>query len=201
MPSNKLKIGIIILAAGDSSRMRGVPKQLLEFGGKTLLRLTVETAIKANFFSILIVLGAGAEDFQKEICDLPVEILVNRFWAVGLSQSIKTGVSVAVEKDWDAVLIMLCDQPFVTSENLCRLRDCFIETGKPIVASKYRETFGVPALLAREFFSDLLDLSNDEGAKKIIGKYLNKTVLLDLPEAAFDVDTPSDYENLKKSES
>lgn len=191
----KLKIGIIILAAGSSSRMGGASKQLLEFQGKTLLRRAAETALRTGFLTV-VVLGAKHAHFKKEIEVLPLKIVVNENWEVGISSSIKKGFSVSADDGLDAAIIMLCDQPLVTPEVLMRLRDAFTETKKPIVASRYENTIGVPALFGREIFAELNDLQADEGAKKIIVKDLNRTVFIDVPEAAFDVDTLWDFEKL-----
>lgn len=192
------KIGIIILAAGNSSRMKGEPKQLLGFQGKTLLRRAAETALKAGFCPTIVVLGANREIFRKEIEDLPLEIAVNENWESGVSSSIREGLKAVLEENLDAVVFMLCDQPLITTQILRRLRDIFVETKKPIVASEYENTIGVPALFVREIFDELHNLQNDEGAKKIIKKDLNRTALVAVPDAAFDVDTLKDYEQLKR---
>ena len=191
----KLKIGVVILAAGSSSRMGDDPKQLLKFQGKTLLRRAAETALQTEFSTVVIV-GAKQEIFKKEVEDLPLKIAVNENWKVGISSSIQKGLSVLAEDDFQAAIVMLCDQPLVTSEVLMRLKDAFIESKKPIVACRYENTIGVPALFAREVFAELNDLSGDEGAKKIIVKDLSRTVLIYVPEAAFDVDTLQDFEKL-----
>lgn len=196
--TEKPKIGVIVLAAGSSSRMNGEPKQTLEFQGKTLLRRAAEVALQAKFHSVVIVLGANHENFRKEIEDLPLEIVVNENWESGISSSIKKGLAAISKDNFDAAIFMLCDQPFVTAEVLQGLRDSFVETKKPIVASKYEETIGVPALFSREIFAEVGDLQNDEGAKKIIVKDLNRIALIIAPEAAFDVDTMRDYEELKQ---
>ena len=190
------KIGVIILAAGASSRMKGEPKQLLQFQGKTLLRRAAETALQAEFYKTIVVLGANQENFRQEIEDLPLEIAVNEDWESGISSSIKKGLAAILKENPDAVIFMLCDQPFISVEVLRRLQDAFIETKKPIAASKYENTIGVPALFAREIFGELRNLKDDEGAKKVIVEDLNRTALVDVPEAAFDVDTLRDYEKL-----
>ncbi|HSK74226.1 MAG TPA: nucleotidyltransferase family protein [Pyrinomonadaceae bacterium] len=196
--SEKPKIGVIILAAGSSSRMNGTPKQLLKFQGKTLLRRAAETALQGGFYKTIVVLGANHKIFRKEIEDLPLQIAVNENWQGGVSSSIKAGLLTLSEENLDAVIFMLCDQPFVSAEILRRLRDVFAETKKAIVASEYENTIGVPALFAREIFDELHNLQNDEGAKKIIKKDMNRTALVTVPEAAFDIDTLRDYEELKR---
>ncbi len=177
--------------------MNGEPKQLLKFEGKTLLRRAAEIAVQANFYSTVIVLGANINSLQKEVEDLPLEIAENEIWDNGISSSIKAGLNAVSRQNLDAAVIMLCDQPLVTTKTLHKIRDVFLHTGTPIAACQYQNTAGVPALFAREIFTELLNLQEDEGAKKIIQKYADKTTLISAPEAAFDVDTLQDYEKLK----
>jgi molybdenum cofactor cytidylyltransferase len=192
------KIGIIILAAGASTRMNGEPKQLLEFEGKTLLRRAAETALSSGASPIVIVLGANAEKLLPAIKDLPVLPVINENWATGMGGSIKTGLSVLLEENTDieAALLMLCDQPFVTAETLNRLVETFQKTKKPIAVCEYADTIGVPALFAREMFAELSDLQGDAGAKTVIKKHAADVAPTPAPEAAFDVDTQADFQKL-----
>jgi molybdenum cofactor cytidylyltransferase len=191
-------IGIIILAAGASSRMNGQPKQLLEFEGKTLLRRATETALSSRFRPVVVVLGANAEKLLPEIKDLPVLPAINENWASGMGGSIKTGLSIllAENTDIEATILMLCDQPFVTAETLNRLAETFQKTKKPIAACQYADTLGVPALFAREMFAELSDLQGDAGAKAVIKKRAADLAQTRAPEAAFDVDTQADFQKL-----
>ncbi len=200
MTSNKPKISAIVLAAGSSRRLNGEPKQLLEFHGRTLLRHAAETAVAADFHSTVVVLGANAEILRNELEDLPVRIVINEDWTVGMSSSIKTGLAELIkEEHLEAVVIMLCDQPLVTTETLLNLCDVFVRTRKPIAACAYQKTVGVPALFSSELFAELMNLQASEGAKKIIEKYAGKIAPVAAPEAALDVDTSEDYEKLKRS--
>lgn len=188
-----------MLAAGNSSRLRGKSKQRLEFCGQTLLRRAAETAVAANFRSTVVVLGANAESLRKEVEDLPVRVAINENWVTGMSSSIRTGLAELVGKEnLEAAVVMLCDQPLVTSQTLNNLCEAFARTGKPIAACEYRNTVGVPALFSSEIFAELMNLHESEGAKKIIEKYTGKTALVAAPEAALDVDTLEDYEKLKQ---
>lgn len=199
MKSENPKIGVIVLAAGSSSRMNGEPKQLLVFRGKTLLRRAVETAVQTNFSAVAVVLGADSERLIKEIDDLPVEIAINENWRTGMSSSIKTGLSALSKKSLDAVIITLCDQPLISAEILQKLGGVFAQKRFLVVAAKYAATIGVPALFASEIFDELMNLQNDAGAKKIINKYKKykeKTVLVSASAAEIDVDTFDDYEKL-----
>ena len=176
--------------------MKGQPKQLLKFGGKTLLRRAAETATCANFEKTVVVLNSESNSFKMEIEGLPVESAINENAKLGISSSIKAGLSAFSENNFDAVLIMLCDQPLITTKILQKIVETHIQTRKPIVACQYENTFGVPALFAREFFPELMKLHADEGAKNIIKKYLAETEFVNSPEAGLDIDTAEDYRKL-----
>lgn len=193
-----LKIGVVVLAAGGSRRMGGKPKQFLQFRGATLLRRAAEAALKLNRSSTVVVLGAHDGELRSELIDLPVKIAVNVDWAVGISSSIKLGLLAISDEEVDAVIFMLCDQPLVSECVLERLRDHFIEVRKPIIASRYEDSLGVPALFSREIFDELKSLQGDEGAKKIITMDVSRVFPIDVAEAAFDIDTIDDYERLNK---
>jgi molybdenum cofactor cytidylyltransferase len=83
---------------------------------------------------------------------------------------------------------------------LRQLIQMHLENKKPIVASAYADTLGVPALFDRSCFGDLLQLTGDSGAKGIILARRNDVTPFDFPAAAIDVDTAADYEKLRDGE-
>ncbi len=195
MPTDS--IGVILLAAGASARL-GEPKQLLVFQGATLLRRQAKIALAASA-SVVVTLGSRIEILRKEIEDLPVAIVENEDWKSGMSGSIRIGLKKLIDDDsLKAVILMVCDQPFVDETLLAKLIAGFYETDAPIVACAYRNTLGVPALFHRKLFPELLALDARTGAKRLIKKYHAQTAAVSFPEGAFDVDTPTDYENLMK---
>jgi molybdenum cofactor cytidylyltransferase len=143
---NSSPIGLMILAAGASTRM-GTPKQLLTYRGCTLIRHMAEVAIASVCQPIAIVLGANGERIKPEISQLPIQIVENKEWAEGMSSSIQVGLKalLAMNQNLAAVAIALCDQPFVSSQTLNQLVEAYHLTGKPIIASEYSGTLGVPA--------------------------------------------------------
>ncbi len=197
----KEKISILILAAGSSSRL-GEAKQLLKFEGKTLLRRAALTALAADTSLVTVVLGSNADLLKKEIEDLPLEIVVAENWQDGMSRSISAGLLLIIKAapDLSAVIVLLCDQPLITSQTIENLIEEYQKTRKQIVAAEYNQTLGVPALFAAEKFDDLLALEGDAGARSLIKKQAaSELAKIAVPEAAFDVDTPADYERLLKS--
>jgi molybdenum cofactor cytidylyltransferase len=188
-------IGAVILAAGASSRM-GTPKQLLEYGGQTFVRRAALAARKAGCDPVVVVTGAHAEALEKELRGLELQTANNPEWESGIGSSIRAGVRAVVETNekLSALILMLCDQPFVTSDILSRLITAHRETGRAIVASSYGGTLGVPALFGKAFFAELLRLESGAGAKQLIQQHLTKVYLLPFPQGEIDWDTPADVD-------
>lgn len=188
--------GLIILAAGASSRL-GFPKQTLLYKGKTLLEIAIEAGTKSKCKPVVVVLGANAETLENGIKHYPIEIIHNPDWQQGMSSSIRTGMKAMQTNDEvDGVIIMLCDQPFVTRAVIDNLIYKQQETGKRIVASSYQDTLGVPALFKRSLFAELLSLKGQEGAKKLLSSYPDEIAVIPFEKGAIDIDTIADYENL-----
>jgi len=194
--NSDIKVGGLLLAAGTSKRM-GHPKQLLTFNGKSLLRIAAETLVNSNCDPVIVIIGNEQEAFSNQIADLSLVICLNEDWLDGLSSSIKTGLRklIAQKPDVAAVVIMLCDQPLVTSSMISRLTDAFAESHSPIVAAEYDGIAGVPALFSHEMFEQLSKLDGDKGARDLI-RGGERVVTVSMPEAAFDVDTLADYKKI-----
>jgi molybdenum cofactor cytidylyltransferase len=191
------EIAIVVLAAGGSTRM-GRPKQLLQFKAKSLVRRAAETAIEAGGDPVVVVTGNAAEQVVAELRNLKVHVALNPSWDRGMGSSIRVGVETALKlrSTADALIITLCDQPGISSRILRELVQAHIETGKPLCAAAFGETVSPPVLFGREFFDELLSLPDEAGAKQILLKHSSQLCHVNCPEAACDVDTPSDYEAL-----
>ena len=191
-----LKIGLILLAAGQAKRM-GSPKQLLEFNGVPMLRLATESALASLCHPITIVTGANAKAVSEVLANLPVNIIYNRDWEQGIGTSIRIGINSLLDYNVDAAIVALADQPLLTTVTFDRLVESYQLHQLPIVASQYHDTLGVPALFERSLFPRLLDLPPDKGCKNLIMTYPKERVdRCPCPEAGIDIDTPDDYERL-----
>ena len=192
-----MSTGIIILAAGNSSRM-GQPKQLLTFRGKGLLDIAVDAAIRTSIRPIIVVLGANAEIIMKNTNYPEISYIVNEHWKEGMSSSIALGITTI--KDWipelENVIIAVSDQAYMNRGVLNALLSKKESSGKNIVASSYNETTGSPALFNKKYFAQLTSLKGDKGAKQILEQHPNDIATVDFELGQIDIDTITDYENL-----
>ena len=187
--------GIIILAAGSSSRL-GKPKQNLVFEGQTLLQRAVNIALSSACRPVIVVLGANVETIGPTIKDKPVQIVFNEDWSEGMASSIAAGMKQLQQMKTvpDSVILMLCDQPFVSDTILNQLIQ--LRSENTIVACVYNETTGVPALFDKSYFDELLLLSGPEGAKKLLLKHKEAVKVVPFDLGGIDIDTTGDFENL-----
>lgn len=175
-----MKWGALILAAGSSSRL-GVPKQLLRLEGETLLDRSIRIASEAGCAPIVVVLGAYEEQIRKE-CQLKGTLTVSHSnWSEGMGTSLSRGISEL--PDLSGVVIMTCDMPAVSADHLRLL----VHSGS-LTCSYYDGRNGVPGFFPSRFFSALLNLKGDSGAKSL----LETAERIPLPGGELDIDTPDD---------
>jgi molybdenum cofactor cytidylyltransferase len=189
------QIGLLLIAAGTSRRM-GTPKQLLPIQGISLLRHLSKIAIASICGTVMVVLGANAEQIYPEISDLPIQIVENQDWQAGMGTSISLGLATLLKSQpvLSAVLILVCDQPFVSTELIDRIVEVHRSDSAQIVATRYLDTVGVPALFSDRYFLELMQLNADAGARKIIQRNLYEVHTVAFPQGAIDLDTPDDYQ-------
>ncbi len=173
----------------------GTAKILLEYDGEPLVRRAARVALRAGCDPVHVVVAARSDRIRRALADLAVTVVVNEAAPEGIGTSIAAGVR-ALPHDVGRMLLMLCDQPLVTSDHLVELIERATATGSAVAASRYSGTVGVPAVFDRSVFTTLAALSGDRGCKGVIHAQADQAVFLDCPDAAFDVDTPSDYGRL-----
>jgi CTP:molybdopterin cytidylyltransferase MocA len=193
--------GIIILAAGASSRL-GQPKQLLEFNGESFIRRMAKEAASDNSHAVVAVIGANNDSVTRELDGLDILLCHNESWQQGMGSSINAGLKhlLLVYPDIHQCVICVCDQPFVDDTILQALNNEQLASGRGIIASSYAGTLGVPVLFTRPYFDALLHLQGQEGAKKLVDKYSSDVSSVPFEKGAIDIDTIDDYNQLKQQE-
>ncbi len=186
-------VGALILAAGGSTRL-GRPKQLLVWQGSTLIRRTVNAASEAGCAPVLVVVGAVREGIASELRETSATLVVNSDWPRGLGTSIRCGVRHLLEcrEPISALVLLTCDQPLVDGAVVTSLVKQWKETGPAMVASRYQDTVGIPALFDLSCFDDLLRLPDAAGAKILLQSQRGNVAQIAFEGGALDLDTPAD---------
>jgi molybdenum cofactor cytidylyltransferase len=191
------EIPILLLAAGASSRM-GQPKQLLPWGEQTLIEHQIQTLLKTGN-PVNVVIGSNSDLILPIIEKYPENIFINAGWELGMGSSISFGILQMIRKfpEAEGVLITLLDQPLLTTSYFQKMLSAFNSGNQQILVSHSASGWtGVPVLFDQYYFKELTELSNDEGAKKIIKRHEEKVILLDGDELLEDIDTPLAYQQL-----
>jgi len=124
----------------------------------------------------------------------------NKEWQRGIGSSIRCGIRGLLKSapDVEASVLLVCDQPAVDARIIERLIALRETTRKSIIASRYADTLGVPALFDRSFFPELLSLGDKAGAKSIISRNRNRVEEFAFPQGEVDIDTWEDWEKLDR---
>lgn len=190
------KTGIIILAAGSSSRL-GQAKQLLKYEGKSLLQITLDAAKESHAGHKILVLGANYQEIESHLDTSGTEVLVNSNWENGMTSSLQLGLYFSTQiDDIEQIVVLLSDQPFVDSNLIDQLIQTQKSTQKGIVASHYANVNGVPVLFTKNYFSKIKQLKEQEGAKILLEKHGDDVASVDFPLGKIDIDTKGDYLDL-----
>ena len=186
-----MKIAYLILAAGQASRF-GASKQLARLPtGQTIIEQAITRLPERVREDTYVVVGA----YRDQIIPLlrGVTVMVHENWAAGLGSSLSHGVAQVVDQGaYDAILIGLADQVAVTMADLDRMLDG--ASKGCVVCARYAGQRGVPALFPKEKFAELIALSGDSGAKKLLNSTAGDVMEIDLPNAQYDIDTVRDLE-------
>lgn len=193
------QIAIVILAAGSANRM-GQSKQLLAWGDSTLLGSVIKSAFSVVADDFFVVLGAYRNEITAKIDLSQTNILINENWEQGLGTSIASATLEIDQKypDINAILFLLADQPFISNYHLNAIIDRHYKEKEAIIMTRKEDYRGVPVLFPRKFFSELMLLSNDEGAKQIINSNKNQVREVVTQDNTTDIDTLESYLTLQK---
>jgi molybdenum cofactor cytidylyltransferase len=187
-------VSAVVLAAGAATRM-GTQKLLLPLRDQPLVRLVVTAVCDAGFDDVVVVVGSEHERVVAALGGLPIRHALNAEYATGMGSSFRTAVMNLPE--CDGAMFALADQPCVTSAEYRRVLDTYLQGHSPIVSVRYGEVMAPPHLFAREFFAELAVL--EHGARPVLLRHRDKTTILAFPpDLLADVDTPEDYERVKR---
>jgi molybdenum cofactor cytidylyltransferase len=185
-------IAAILLAAGESTRM-GRLKQLLPWGGTTLIDWQVRQFTQAGVDSVVVVLGHAADDVRPALPSW-TRVALNEDYRQGRASSLRRGAQ-AVDAAPEAVLILSVDQPRPAWLSK-RLIDRWRLKRPLIVSPRFVDGFGHPVLLDGSLLPELRDVDERSlGLRAVIDRHLESAAKVVIRNFRINVDlnTPDDY--------
>ena len=176
----------VVLAAGGSTRM-GRPKQLAELDGRPLLAHVLAAVDAAPVDRVVVALG-GAADAVLEQVDLGrAEPLVVDGWAAGMGHVLASTLAKAGD-DWEAVVVLLGDQPLVPGGAVARVVEAWRSGAGPVVTATNGGRPGHPRLFDRGLLPELLRLTGDTGARDLLATHPDRVHRVEVGDLGSDTD-------------
>ena len=183
----------IVLAAGLSSRM-GVQKLLLPFGGKKVIGHIVDQLLASTVGEVHVVVGHQAERISAELSGRAVSIVNNPDYKSGMLSSVRCGLQSLPEK-CRAVMVVLGDQPSITTGLINQMLQSFAMTDKTILVPLYKGKRGHPILFSSIYRDEIITQYGDVGLRGLLHGHSNDIFELAVSTASVlcDMDCPEDY--------
>lgn len=189
--------GALVLAAGAARRF-GAPKQLAELDGRPLLEHALAAVAGARGVGrTVVVLGAGAAEVNAGVDLHGAEVVVCAGWEEGQAASLRAGAAALAAAGADAAVVVLGDQPRITSAAIERVLGARAPARFDAVRASYSGRPGHPVVLERSLLDQVPVLAGDEGARSLIARARVRDVACDGLGSPDDVDTPEQLEVLK----
>ncbi len=189
-------LGAIILAAGDSRRMRQ-PKALLSLGGETFLGRWLRILGEARIGAIRVVLGHDATTIRAHV-ELPDrQVVLQPNPEEGMLSSLRLGMD-SLPEGLDGLLLCPVDHPRVEAGLISSL-EAALRPGV-VVVPVHDGRRGHPVLFSAELFAELRTVPLAAGARAVVRADPGRVV--EVPAAAgvlADIDTPADYDSLSRN--
>lgn len=200
-PEAERKVYAIVLAAGQSRRMGKQNKLLATLDEKPLIHHVIDALTGSSVEEIYVVTGHESEDVRQLLSDRRVELVHNPAYASGLSSSLRVGIA-ALPSDADAVLVCLGDMPLIRTDTINALVSAYTKSpAETICIPAYRGKHGNPVLWPRCYFSEIMELTGDVGARALVGLHENSVLSVSQgsDSVLVDVDTREVLHDLERS--
>ena len=172
-PDTASKIGVIILAAGMSRRMKGVHKLVKTLSGKPLICHTVAPFIKADKQDIFIVTGYQASAIKTALSAYDLHFIHNPDFETGMASAIKIAIT-QLRDYYDHLMITLGDMPFIEAGDIQKLSSAHLARSPSpynITRACFEGRAGHPVIWGAAYFDQLCLLEGDKGAQSLLEEY------------------------------
>lgn len=191
---------VIVLAAGKGTRFAGADHKLAQtIDGQTLLATTLRHAIASRLPVVVVTTERFAELARRSVAARDVVVLpevgASGHAHLGMGYSIAAGVGAC--PDAGGWLVLPGDMPQVQPTTIQRVARQLAH--HPVVFAQHRGRRGHPVGFAAELYSELVMLSGDEGARRLVARYPAHGVEVDDAGVLVDVDTEADLDAVRRA--
>lgn len=188
---------VVVLGAGQGSRYKGARHKLAEtLGPHSVLSRTVRNAIATGLPVVVVTTPAFMDEAARLVARRDVVVLGQQHGGVapgGMGDSIAAGVAArASARGW---LLLPADMPLVQPETLLQVAAALDDNA--VAYAQHRGRRGHPVAFGAELLSDLLRLTGEEGARRIVSRYPAAGVEVNDPGVLLDMDTEQDLAALR----
>ena len=202
--STSLRLAILLLAAGQGSRLGSHPKCLLKKSAHSLLKRFCDSAKALHTIELVVVTGFHAQiieehlqSFQKDL-NLPIKVVRNPNPEKGQTSSIRLGLE-SIVSDYDVLLVALSDQPEIGSAEIEALLTEFQtkDVEQEIILPMVNGQRGNPVLFSKKSIEAIL-LIPDMVCRPYMDAHPEKVRQFSTHHQAYleDVDTVKDMQRL-----
>ncbi len=193
-----MTVAAIILAAGLSRRL-GRPKQFLDWGGVPLVRHSLLTAKHSMLSAVAVVVGHHADAVCAIVADLAVPCIENTTYESGQASSVACGAQWFLTQSYDALMVLLCDQPLLTAAHINACIAAWQATRPAVLIPQVAGQATNPVIWSAATVPLLTTLTGDQGGRVLFGasKVSPQFWPIDSPELLRDIDTDADYAALR----
>lgn len=189
------RVAAIVLAAGESARMRGQPKPLLPWDrGQTVIEAIVARLVALRLAEIVVVTGHRADDVARAVAWLPVRVVHNPDYQQGeMISSVQAGLR-ALPPEMAACLVVMGDQPALNARVVDQVLLAYGQGRGEIIAPVYEGRRGHPVLFDSRCWLELLALEGG-APRDVIARHPDRLHLVPVSDDSIlrDIDTPQQY--------
>jgi len=189
----------VVPACGASTRM-GQDKGLMEVGGRSFLRRTIDALAEGGCDPVLVVVAEGEQALATEASAAGAVVLPNPDPGDGPITSLRIALA-GLHGSIGGVVYLPVDHPMVRPETVRLLLE-EARASEPLLAIPvYGGKRGHPAVFSNALFPELLDPTLEGGAKTVVHRHLRDALLVDVADEGVvtDIDTPDAYEAVLES--
>ena len=192
----RFRPSIIVPAAGPGSRFGGAVHKLMQpFEGSTVLGMTLRHAVESQLPVLLVTTAQMLPLAGKMLARRDIVVLNEAEAARGMGASIAVGI--AERSGAPGWLVLPGDMPLVQSSTLLAVAGALEQHA--VVYAQHRGRRGHPVAFAAELYSELMQLSNDDGLRRLMLRYPAHGEDTADGGVLLDVDTPRDLDALRRA--